>query len=816
VTARSEERSGERAIRPRPLFCVTAPLHRDLALAGEVCRGRFPLVGTTVELEMPVRWRGASLPEDREWRILWHKFPYGLDLAHAFAATGERRFLDTWQDLVLSFIEQVPPGTEGDSSDVIGRRIANWVFAWDLFASAEAFPGLRPGAGGRILESLGLQVEHLIAHLDAARNHRTLELSGLFHTVLALPELDPDGERLAFAVEELHRNLRADFLADGVHCELSTHYHMEALRNFLAIRENARRYGVALPEGFDERLERACGFALHCHRPDGRIPALSDADNGGYRDDLALAADLFGREDLRFVATAGRLGRPPEETSPGFPESGYYVQRSAWSGFEDARFLLFDCGPLGAGGHGHYDALHFEAAAHGRPLVVDPGRYVYSEAGPVNWRHWFKSTAAHNTVTVDGLDQTPYRKTLPLRGTEARARLLGRESSPGLDVLTGEVRSAAYEAVHTRRVAFVREEYWLIEDRLRGTQPHRYELRFHLAPEAEGRTALESGRAVFPGGALLVAGPGEPRLEPGWVSPSYGVKHPAPVVAVAAPPAPDADFLTLLAPGRPVRLASRREERALRVEIEWEDGRHETVVLKDAEPALVLIPGWGLDRQAWRHQVDRFAGPRRVVVYEPGGDSLRRMVEGFGVFLEEQGLRRPILCGHALGAAVVLEYALAHPRDVAGLLLVNPPPHSPEVRRRNRAASERFRQAIEQYGPEVTVGPLRERFFGRAFRVARPREVAAWEARFLERSPEDLLRTMAAQSERDDRLPEPGELAVPALIVAGSGDALYQPAELEDLARRLGGGLLVLETGHLPMLEDPEGFNRGVEEWLGG
>ena len=86
----------------------------------------------------------------------------------------------------------------------------------------------------------------------------------------------------------------------------------------------------------------------------------------------------------------------PDERNVSFPDGGYHVQRSGWD--PEARFLIFDCGPLGDGGHGHYDLLSFEAHADGRPLVLDPGRGSYSEAPP-NLRRWFRGTAAHNTVT---------------------------------------------------------------------------------------------------------------------------------------------------------------------------------------------------------------------------------------------------------------------------------------------------------------------------------------------------------------------------------------------------------------------------------
>ena len=144
--------------------------------------------------------------------------------------------------------------------------------------------------------------------------------------------------------------------------------------------------------------------------------------------------------------------------------------------------------------------------------MLDPGRFTYAEGEP-NLRHWFRGTAAHNTVTVDGTDQTPYarsRSSLP----SAEATFLGRETRDGLDIVCGEVRSPVYEAVHRRRVIFVDGAYWVIEDVLTGKRRHRYDLRFHLAPARyDGAVTLTitGARGVAP--------------EDGWISPAYGVRE---------------------------------------------------------------------------------------------------------------------------------------------------------------------------------------------------------------------------------------------------------------------------------------------------
>jgi hypothetical protein len=537
--------------KPRPVFCVIEHAYRNRELAEEVCAGRFTHAGVTLDLGTEPDWLTSGLSEDEEWRIEWSKFYYGLDLAHAYVEAGDAKYLRTWERLVQSWIHKV--SVDLDSTDVIGRRIQNWIYAWNIFAAAPHFPGLSDGLDELIVNSLAQQVDHLRHHLSAERNHRTLELYALFVAALALPEIAGGSGLLQFAMTELYDNLLTDVRPDGVHREHSTHYHMLVLRSFLAARENARRFDLSFPEGYDARLERACEFALHCHRPDGEIPALSDSDTGNYSDVLELAATLLSRPDFLYAATAGARGIPPAQRYVDFLEGGYYIQRSGWGEgpvpFEQERFLVFDCGAIGDGGHGHYDLLNVEISALGRPLIVDPGRYTYAEQTP-NLRRWFKGTSAHNTVCVDGMDQTPYRRGKPKQAAEGR--FIERWMAPGFDMLCGVAKSPCYEAVHTRRIFFVGDEYWIIYDRLRGDRLHHYDLRFHLSQDAWNHTTLltrETASVVCAPGVALVFHAGyKMSIEPGWIAPQYGVKLPAPVVSVAADGAASAEFFTLVVP----------------------------------------------------------------------------------------------------------------------------------------------------------------------------------------------------------------------------------------------------------------------------
>src|SRR5207248_1950066 len=64
--------------------------------------------------------------------------------------------------------------------------------------------------------------------------------------------------------------------------------------------------------------------------------------------------------------------------------------------------LFFDAGPVGPDyqpGHAHADTLSIECSYRAERLIVDPGTFSYDRDAR---RNYDRSTAAHNTVSVDG------------------------------------------------------------------------------------------------------------------------------------------------------------------------------------------------------------------------------------------------------------------------------------------------------------------------------------------------------------------------------------------------------------------------------
>ena len=236
--------------------------------------------------------------------------------------------------------------------------------------------------------------------------------------------------------------------------------------------------------------------------PNGVIPGLSDSHD--VKSLVTWGADLFpGRSDFGWFARGmdrtpvafglPEDGPPPSRTSVAFPYCGHYVMRSGYD--RDARYLLFDGGPLGFG-HCHFDKLTVILYAHGRKLLTEGSNYAYDNS---RWRRYVISTRGHNTIRVDGLDQRD-----ACRGQEKPFEVLDNVWVTGetadyvrstYDAGYGEDRSVKVD--HTRAIVFLRPDYWIILDSLvpRDGEVHAYESLWHLSA-GSARVDEQSGSVV--------------------------------------------------------------------------------------------------------------------------------------------------------------------------------------------------------------------------------------------------------------------------------------------------------------------------------
>ena len=206
-------------------------------------------------------------------------------------------------------------------------------------------------------------------------------------------------------------------------------------------------------------------------------------------------------------------------------------------------------------GHAHADALSFELAAGGGPILVDPGTCTYADPA---LRDAFRSAAVHNAVTIDGLGASE-----PSSGFQwqrwADAHCTRWEVGERFSMVAGELMDlggSRVEGRHRRAVLFAHGSGWLIDDRVAGTTGKAW-LRFQCAPGAVLRHGRHSDYLLWarveietaPARALDIIAVGPQlvaRVAAGRVSPVYGRCEDAPAWIIEAPV--PAHILTILLP----------------------------------------------------------------------------------------------------------------------------------------------------------------------------------------------------------------------------------------------------------------------------
>ena len=306
-------------------------------------------------------------------------------------------------------------------------------------------------------------------------------------------------------LDQLSRQVKPD----GVYFEQSSYYHRYTTDFYTHFLILCQANAESLPPDVEKKLKLLLDHLMYITRPDGTTPFFGDDDGGrlamldqrpanDFRAVLSTGAALFQRGDYKNVAgeaaveTLWLLGAPglaefdrvtahsPEKQSVSFANGGYYVMRDGWS--RDANYLLLDCGPHGMDncGHAHADALSFELAARGRTMLVDPGTYTYT--GSKELRDWFRSSSAHNVLTVDGESSSVAAGPFSW-STIARCEAQSWISRERFDYFEGKhdgYERLASPVTHSRGVLFLKNDYWVMRDRVKSDGKHRYDLWFHF------------------------------------------------------------------------------------------------------------------------------------------------------------------------------------------------------------------------------------------------------------------------------------------------------------------------------------------------
>ena len=510
-------------------------------------------------------------PSCGDHKIIWelNRHQHWLTLGRAFWLTGDPKYRDRCVIELLDWLDANPPllGINWSSMLEVAFRALSWTWALNLFAGDDGHSDQREGAPWLVdlLLALDLQLTHIERHLScyfSPNTHLLGEALALYVCGTAVPALTGSARRVNTGRRILLTEISRQIGSDGGHLERSTHYHRYVLDFYVLALIVARINGDPAAAEFERVVSRLASAARLLADDRGRVPHIGDDDGGmltpmtgrppdDLRDSLAIAARLLQRPQLSIggvpeeacwllaheafeqVDAASAAARSARVTSGALEETGYYISRSAASDH-----LVIDGGPHGYqnGGHAHADALSLTFSVHGLPLFIDPGTACYtSDAG---LRDRFRSTALHNTVTVDGRPSSVTNG--PFHWSQvANSRVLQWQTSAAFDYFDGE-HDGYRPITHRRRILALHGDLLIVADTVDGSGTHETAIHWHIDPawsvQVQGRRTTIRRSAhdislVIPEGTIEAFN-ADRHSGLGWHSPAYGRVEPATTLRV--------------------------------------------------------------------------------------------------------------------------------------------------------------------------------------------------------------------------------------------------------------------------------------------
>ena len=492
-----------------------------------------------------IEYRDAAGRGDIKYAWELNRLQFLVPLAAHARLTGSPEAIRAIADAIDSWHGANPPfrGIGWSSGIEVALRAISLMLVVTLVG--DALPRQSQARIGEILRASAFWLPRFPSRFSSANNHLVAELAGEVLLGIALGTPQPRA-RAALETEVLRQ-----IHPDGTGAEQTPSYAAFTAELALLVATVAAADGTPLAP---KPLDRLAGFAEFVRWLGNPVPALGDDDEGrvvtaGAEPDyvrsvaaaiaavtgtpgLAVPPDfrglIFGRP--RAIATAPRGAKT-------FPDGGLTVVSRRF-GPRHAE-LTFDHGPLGylsIAAHGHADALAVTLSLDGRPVLVDPGTYLYGSGGI--WRDWFRSTPAHNTLNIAGESQSTmsgafnwsHKAVAQLDESGTAPHSWWRASHDGFRGRFGVTHQRSLE-IDGNRIALT--DQLLPEARTA-------ELVFQLAPGLEARqdgtsVMISQGAEMLlrldlpahqPTGITIAAG-GDSPGDGGWVAPGFGRKAPA-------------------------------------------------------------------------------------------------------------------------------------------------------------------------------------------------------------------------------------------------------------------------------------------------
>lgn len=240
---------------------------------------------------------------------------------------------------------------------------------------------------------------------------------------------------------------------------------------------------------------------------------------------------------------------------------------------------------------------------------------------------------------------------------------------------------------------------------------------------------------------------------------------------------------------------------------------------------LLFVHGFPLNRQLWRPQVEALSRVAHVIAPDlrghgesqavPGEHSLELFAEDLNALLDALHVKeRVVLCGLSMGGYIAFEFYRRYTTRVDALVLTAT--RATADTKEGRAAREQMAALVRQEGIASIVEGMTTRLLSPNTIQTHKSLVDSVRQMMNEVSIEGVLGDLWAMKNRPDSTPTLRTITVPTLILHGEEDQIVPQEEARRMAQLIPQAqfIRIPQAGHLPNLEQPEAFNRALQDFI--
>mgnify|MGYP001009850928 CR=1 FL=1 len=310
------------------------------------------------------------------------------------------------------------------------------------------------------------------AHYTKNHNHGIFQDRALIYIAYFIN--DEDSERyIDLAKKRLESQKNYAFNSEMVHVENSPGYQIGVLNLFRTISEFLIQFKDPFGEKLYQDILQSAEFMAYIHKPNGLTAEIGDTNGAvNIQRNTNNSLTQFKNEHLIYAATQGTQGTSPQNNTAVFLKSGYFIAREHWDkeDFNQATWSMLKAG-YSSKTHKHADDISFMLYSKGYDIFVDPGWYNYITGN--EYRDYFVSSRAHNTVIVDGKTYSTTEE------NSSKTGLLKYKIGEDYDYALGF--NDMYRGVNIDRHYYEMNDSILLYDNIKSDQTHIYSQLFHLS-----------------------------------------------------------------------------------------------------------------------------------------------------------------------------------------------------------------------------------------------------------------------------------------------------------------------------------------------